>query len=107
MFGRGELIKVNPLLVFDGTYEINSPGMPLSYRRRDIALATELDRELNITSKLTGLVEHDTITSANKGHSDRESMIFLTDEDERANVSVKIERKGAQKVVNYKLGEPC
>jgi 3-hydroxyisobutyrate dehydrogenase len=94
VFGRGELIKVLPLVVFPGKFENEGHwGMPLTYGRKDIGLATELGRQLNVPLNISSLVEQDFIASIAHGLGDKESTIFITNQEERAAVSLRTRPK--------------
>jgi 3-hydroxyisobutyrate dehydrogenase-like beta-hydroxyacid dehydrogenase len=91
VFGRGELIKIMPAVVFPGNFENNGRwGMPLTYGRKDIGLATELGRQLNVPLNISSLVEQDFITSIAHGLGEKESTIFTTNQEQRAAVSLRV-----------------
>jgi 3-hydroxyisobutyrate dehydrogenase-like beta-hydroxyacid dehydrogenase len=90
-FGRGKLIDVIPKVVFPGAFEMTGAwGMPLSYGRKDMALATELGRQFNVPMMLASQVEQDMIAGIARGWANKEQTIFLTLQEERAATSLRV-----------------
>jgi 3-hydroxyisobutyrate dehydrogenase len=90
-FGRGKLLDVIPKVVFPGNFEMNgSWGMPLSYGRKDMGLATELGRQFNVPMSIASLVEQDMIAGVARGWANKEQTIFLTLQEERAAISLRV-----------------
>jgi 3-hydroxyisobutyrate dehydrogenase-like beta-hydroxyacid dehydrogenase len=90
-FGRGKLLDVIPKVVFPGNFEMNGTwGMPLSYGRKDLALATELGRQFNVPMSIASLVEQDMIAGVARGWADKEHSIFMTLQEERAAISLRV-----------------
>jgi 3-hydroxyisobutyrate dehydrogenase len=90
-FGRGKLIDVIPKVVFPGAFEMTGAwGMPLSYGRKDMALATELGRQFNVPMLLASQVEQDMIAGIARGWANKEQTIFLTLQEERAATSLRV-----------------
>jgi 3-hydroxyisobutyrate dehydrogenase len=90
-FGRGKLIDVIPKVVFPGNFEMTGVwGMPLSYGRKDMSLATELARQFNVPMLLASLVEQDMIAGIARGWANKEQTIFLTLQEERSATSLRV-----------------
>jgi len=90
-FGRGKLLDVIPKVVFPGNFEMTGAwGMPLSYGRKDMGLATELGRQFNVPMSIASLVEQDMIAGVARGWANKEQTIFLTLQEERAAISLRV-----------------
>jgi 3-hydroxyisobutyrate dehydrogenase len=97
-FGRGKLIDVIPKVVFPGIFELTGVwGMPLSYGRKDMALATELGRQVNVPMQLASLVEQDMIAGIARGWANKQQEIFLTLQEERSATSLRVATDGSKR----------
>ena len=94
-FGQGKLLQIVPLVVFPGMFEMTGKwGMPLSYGRKDLALATELGRQFNVPMALATQVELDMIAGCARGWAEKEQTIFVTLQEERAATSLRVRKAG-------------
>jgi 3-hydroxyisobutyrate dehydrogenase-like beta-hydroxyacid dehydrogenase len=93
-FGQGKLLQIVPFVIFPGMFEMTGKwGMPLSYGRKDLALATELGRQLDVPMALTTQVELDMIAGCARGWAGKEQTIFVTLQEERAATSLRVPTK--------------
>jgi 3-hydroxyisobutyrate dehydrogenase-like beta-hydroxyacid dehydrogenase len=95
-FGRGKLIDVIPKVIFPGNFEMTGAwGMPLTYGRKDIALATELGRQFNVPMPLASLVEQDMIAGIARGWGNKELTVFMTLQEERSATPLRVPKHSA------------
>jgi 3-hydroxyisobutyrate dehydrogenase len=66
------------------------PRFSLSLARKDLGLALELARTTNTPMRLGALCEQEMIEAIGRGWADRDASIFLTLQEERANVQVRL-----------------
>jgi 3-hydroxyisobutyrate dehydrogenase len=93
-FGQGKLLQIVPFVIFPGMFEMTGKwGMPLSYGRKDLALATELGRQIDVPLALTTHVELDMIAGCARGWADKEQTIFVTLQEERSATSLRVQPK--------------
>lgn len=87
LIGRGEVLKILPARIFPGNFEIDGAyGMPLSYARKDVRLATELGRSLDVPLLISTLVEQDMTQCIAEGAGDKATPYFVTPQERRAQV---------------------
>ncbi|MGB9648477.1 MAG: NAD-binding protein, partial [Stellaceae bacterium] len=66
------------------------PRFSLALARKDLALALELARATNTPMPLAALCEQDMVDAIGRGWANRDASIFLTLQEERANVQVRL-----------------
>ncbi len=66
------------------------PRFSLALARKDLGLALELARASNTPMRLAALCEQDMVDAIGRGWADRDASIFLTLQEERANVQVRL-----------------
>jgi 3-hydroxyisobutyrate dehydrogenase len=76
-----------PATYLRGNFE---PRFSLSLARKDLGLALELARATNTPMRLGALCEEEMIEAIGRGWADRDASIFLTLQEERANVRVRL-----------------
>jgi 3-hydroxyisobutyrate dehydrogenase len=76
-----------PATYLQGNFD---PRFSLALARKDLGLALELARTTNAPMPLAALCEQDMIEAIRRGWSDRDASIFLTLQEERANVKVRL-----------------
>jgi 3-hydroxyisobutyrate dehydrogenase len=64
------------------------PAFALKLAHKDITLATELGRELNVPLRIATLVHEELTEALNRGWADRDSRIFMLLQEERAGVNI-------------------
>lgn len=62
----------------------------LKLAHKDITLATELGRELNVPLRIAALVREELTEALNRGWADRDSRIFMLLQEERAGVNIAV-----------------
>ncbi|HXV48996.1 MAG TPA: NAD(P)-dependent oxidoreductase [Candidatus Binatia bacterium] len=62
----------------------------LKLAHKDITLATELGRELNVPLRITTLVREEMTEALNRGWAERDSRIFMLLQEERAGVNIAV-----------------
>jgi 3-hydroxyisobutyrate dehydrogenase-like beta-hydroxyacid dehydrogenase len=65
------------------------PAFALKLAHKDITLATELGRELNVPLRIAALVHEELTEALNRGWAERDSRIFMLLQEERAGVTVR------------------
>ena len=92
--GRGDVLKILPASVFPGNFEVEGAyGMPLSYARKDIGLATELARALDVPLLISTLVEQDMVQCIAEGAGDKATPYFVTPQERRAQVFLRNQKE--------------
>jgi 3-hydroxyisobutyrate dehydrogenase len=76
-----------PATLFRGNFE---PRFLMSLAVKDMGLATELARQLEVPMELADLCERDMTTAIERGWGDKDNMIFLTLREERTGVEVRL-----------------
>jgi 3-hydroxyisobutyrate dehydrogenase-like beta-hydroxyacid dehydrogenase len=66
------------------------PAFSLKLAHKDITLATELGRELNIPLRIATLVREELTEALNRGWAERDSRIFMLLQEERAGVNIDV-----------------
>lgn len=66
------------------------PRFSLALARKDLGLALELARATDTPMRLAALCEQDMVDAIGRGWADRDASIFLTLQEERANVQVRL-----------------
>ena len=71
----------------------------LKLAHKDITLATELGRELNVPLRIATLVREELTEALNRGWAERDSRIFMLLQEERAGVDIAVPADEVQKVL--------
>jgi 3-hydroxyisobutyrate dehydrogenase len=66
------------------------PAFSLKLAHKDITLATELGRELNVPLRIATLVHEELTEALNRGWAERDSRIFMLLQEERAGVNIDV-----------------
>ena len=66
------------------------PAFALKLAHKDISLATELGRELNVPLRIASLVHEELTEALNRGWAERDSRIFMLLQEERAGVTIAV-----------------
>jgi 3-hydroxyisobutyrate dehydrogenase len=86
--GQMMSLKVRlPATYLRGDFE---PRFSLALARKDLGLAQELARATNTPMPLSALCEKEMIEAVARGWADRDASIFLTLQEERAKVQVRL-----------------
>ena len=86
--GRNMSLHVRlPATLFRGDFE---PRFALKLARKDIGLALELARSYGVPMRLAALCEEDMVTAMARGWEDKDSSVFLTLQEERAQVQLRL-----------------
>jgi 3-hydroxyisobutyrate dehydrogenase-like beta-hydroxyacid dehydrogenase len=87
--GRMMSLKVRlPATLLRGNFE---PRFSLALARKDLGLAQELARSTDTPMRLGALCEEDMVEAIARGWADRDASIFLTLQEERAQVQVRLQ----------------
>jgi 3-hydroxyisobutyrate dehydrogenase len=73
----------------------------LKLAHKDITLATELGRELNVPLRIAALVREELTEALNRGWADRDSRIFMLLQEERAGVNIAVPENEIQAVLAH------
>jgi 3-hydroxyisobutyrate dehydrogenase len=76
-----------PATYFRGDFE---PSFSLALARKDLGLALDLARATNTPMRLGALCEQEMIEAIGRGWAKRNASIFLTLQEERANIEVRL-----------------
>jgi 3-hydroxyisobutyrate dehydrogenase len=68
------------------------PNFRLYLAHKDVSLATELGRELNVPMRLANLALEELTEAVNRGWSERDSRVAMLLQEERAGVEIKVSR---------------
>lgn len=86
-YGQGAFLSfMLPEVAFPMRYD--PPGFALALGRKDLGLATQLGRELNVPMPMVNLVEQAAVELINRGHADKDTTIIFSLEELRAGVSL-------------------
>ena len=86
-----------PATIFKGDFE---PRFALKIAHKDITLATQLADELDVPMKLAEACKAEMAEALDRGMGDRDSSIFLTLQEDRANVEVRKKVDGSARQVD-------
>lgn len=86
-----------PATIFKGDFE---PRFALKIAHKDITLATELADEIDVPMKLAEACKAEMAEALDRGMGDRDSSIFLTLQEDRANVKVRKNVDGSARQVD-------
>jgi 3-hydroxyisobutyrate dehydrogenase-like beta-hydroxyacid dehydrogenase len=88
-YGQGMLLTgTMPKMVFCGNFDRVTFALKLA--RKDLGLATEVGRELNVPMPLASLVEQDFLAALAHGLGDKDSTAAVTIQEERAGVKIRV-----------------
>jgi 3-hydroxyisobutyrate dehydrogenase-like beta-hydroxyacid dehydrogenase len=88
-YGQGMLLTGTlPKMVFRGNFDRVTFALKLA--RKDLGLATEVGRELNVPMPLASLVEQDFLAALAHGLGDKDSTAAVTIQEERAGVKIRV-----------------
>jgi 3-hydroxyisobutyrate dehydrogenase len=73
--------------------QFDPPAFTLKLAHKDITLATELGRELNVPLRIAALVHEELTEALNRGWAELDSRIFMLLQEERADVSIAVPRE--------------
>jgi 3-hydroxyisobutyrate dehydrogenase-like beta-hydroxyacid dehydrogenase len=77
-----------PATLFHGKFQ--PPRFAMKTARKDMGLATELAREIQVPMRLAQICEVDMAEAIRRGWGDQDNTIFLTLQEERAGVAVRV-----------------
>jgi len=81
--------------------KFDPPAFALKLAHKDVTLATELARELNVPLRIATLVHGEMTEALNRdGWGDRDSRIFMLLQEERAGVNIKVPQEAIQQVLD-------
>jgi 3-hydroxyisobutyrate dehydrogenase-like beta-hydroxyacid dehydrogenase len=87
-YGQGMLLTgTMPKMVFRGNFDRVSFALKLA--RKDLGLATEVGRELNVPMPLAASVEQDFLAALARGLGEKDSTAAVTVQEDRANVKIR------------------
>jgi len=75
------------------------PAFTLKLAHKDLSLATELGRELNVPLRIAALVHEELTEALNRDWAERDSRIFMLLQEERAGVNIAVPRDKVQEVL--------
>ena len=88
-YGQGMLLTgALPKMVFRGNFDRVTFALKLA--RKDLSLATEVGRELNVPMPLANLVEQDFLAALANGLGEKDSTASVTVQEDRAGVKIRI-----------------
>ena len=88
-YGQGMLLKgTMPKMVFRGNFDRVSFALKLA--RKDLGLATEVGRELNVPMPIANLVEQDILGAIANGLGEKDMTVAVTVQEDRANVKIRV-----------------
>lgn len=76
------------------------PAFSLKLAHKDITLANELGRELNVPLRIASLVREELTEALRRGWAERDSRIFMLLQEERAGVHISVPSDELQKVLS-------
>jgi 3-hydroxyisobutyrate dehydrogenase len=88
-YGQGMLLAgTMPKMVFRGNFDRVTFALKLA--RKDLGLATEVGRELNVPMPLASLVEQDFLAALAAGLGEKDSTAAVTIQEDRAGVKIRV-----------------
>jgi 3-hydroxyisobutyrate dehydrogenase len=79
--------------------QFDPSAFALKLAHKDITLATELGRELNVPLRIATLVREEMTEALNRGWAERDSRIFMLLQEERAGVNIAVPADEVQEVL--------
>ena len=89
-FGRRRTFDPSNLAEQFLPHLFDPPAFALRLAHKDISLATELGRELNVPLRIAALVHEELTEALNRGWADHDSRIFMLLQEERAGVNIAV-----------------
>ena len=87
-YGQGMLLKgTMPRMVFRGNFD--RVTFTLKLAKKDLGLATEVGRELNVPMPIASMVEQDFLSAIANGLGDKDMTVAVTVQENRANVKIR------------------
>jgi 3-hydroxyisobutyrate dehydrogenase len=87
-YGQGMLLKgTMPRMVFRGNFDRVTFALRLA--KKDLGLATEIGRELNVPMPIAALVEQDLLSAIANGLGEKDMTVAVTVQENRANVKIR------------------
>jgi 3-hydroxyisobutyrate dehydrogenase-like beta-hydroxyacid dehydrogenase len=87
-YGQGMLLKgTMPRMVFRGNFD--RVTFTLKLAKKDLGLATEMGRELNVPMPIASMVEQDLLAAIANGLGDKDMTVAVTVQENRANVKIR------------------
>jgi 3-hydroxyisobutyrate dehydrogenase len=87
-YGQGMVLNAAlPKMIFRGNFDRVTFALKLA--RKDLGLATELARELNVPMPMAAHAEQDFLEALNKGWGEKDSSATFMVQEERAGVKVR------------------
>jgi 3-hydroxyisobutyrate dehydrogenase len=87
-YGQGMLLKgTMPRMVFRGNFDRVTFALRLA--KKDLGLATEIGRELNVPMPIAALVEQDLLSAIANGLGEKDMTAAVTVQENRANVKIR------------------
>ena len=87
-YGQGMLLKgTMPRMVFRGNFD--RVTFTLKLAKKDLGLATEVGRELNVPMPIASMVEQDFLAAIANGLGDKDMTVAVTVQENRANVKIR------------------
>jgi 3-hydroxyisobutyrate dehydrogenase len=87
-YGQGMLLKgTMPKMVFSGNFDRVTFALRLA--KKDLGLATEIGRELNVPMPIAALVEQDLLSAIANGLGEKDMTVAVTVQENRANVKIR------------------
>lgn len=79
--------------------EFDKPNFALALAQKDVRLATELGREVDVPMRIASLTYADMTEAVNRGWGARDSRAVLILQQERSNVSIKVPRETLDEIL--------
>jgi 3-hydroxyisobutyrate dehydrogenase len=86
-YGQNMMLALLPARIFNGDFD--HPSATLAIGHKDISLAAELARELNVPAKVLANVEQSLVEALAHGLADKDFSAAFTIQENRANVKVR------------------
>jgi len=100
LFGKQMILHASlPRTAFRGNYE--SPTYTLALAQKDVSLAVDLARELNVPLPITSIVEQVNIQAMGRGWGSKESSVSFILQEEAAGVEVRAPNIDVEKAARY------
>jgi 3-hydroxyisobutyrate dehydrogenase len=86
-YGQGMMLAMLPATVFKGRFDVSSGTINIVHK--DVAVATELAREVGVPTRIAARVEQDLIAAIARGLGEKDAAAAFTIQEERAGVKVR------------------
>jgi len=88
-YGKGMLLTgALPKMIFRGNFDRVTFALKLA--RKDLGLATEIGRELNVPMPLANMVEQDLLAALTNGLGEKDATAAVTIQEDRAGVKIRV-----------------